>query len=303
MFNYTNSYIINSATDVSGLPKWSSQAEESGGGVVTVEGNMEIKRMGRFKKSSVRSIYRTRYSAGTEGQAVFVMQKGTYGSPAGTGEYMLDMYIRLTNDDLDSRFANDFVLKGMPFTFSINVTDSDTTSDMATKFADQINRMAIEYNDLRLQAEAIGAQLTVKAGEQDLKYSVLFERAILRQYDGSAELPVDRVYREIAQATVTKPVLPFGDYQWMIRNVMTPTTENRAIWGVHEEDLPVVGGHYNQYFITICNRVGVQGGAHVGDVVHAETYHSFYVLDSLATEFEAALVNIAPNGQILDADA
>ena len=293
MFKYTNSYIINSATDVSGLPKWSAQDEQDG-----KEANFNIKRMGTFVKSSVRSIYRTKYSEGIEGKAVFTMQKGTYGSPAGTGEYMLDMYVRLTNDNLDSRFANDLVLKGMPFTFSITVTDSDTTSDMADKFADQINRMGIEYNDFRLQAAAVGAQLTVWAGEQDLKYHVLFERAVLRQYDGSAEFPVDRVYREVSQATVTKPVLPFGDYQWMIRNVMLPTTENRAIWNVHEEDLPIVGGHYNQYYITICNRVGVQGATHVGDVVYSETYHSFYVLDSLATEFEAALQKV---GTIQDA--
>lgn len=293
MFKYTNSYIINSATDVSGLPKWSAQDEQDG-----KEANFNIKRMGTFVKSSVRSIYRTKYSEGIEGKAVFTMQKGTYGSPAGTGEYMLDMYVRLTNDNLDSRFANDLVLKGMPFTFSITVTDSDTTSDMADKFADQINRMGIEYNDFRLQAAAVGAQLTVWAGEQDLKYHVLFERAVLRQYDGSAEFPVDRVYREVSQAVVTKPILPFGDYQWMIRNVMLPTTENRAIWNVHEEDLPIVGGHYNQYYITICNRVGVQGAAHVGDVVYSETYHSFYVLDSLATEFEAALQKV---GTIQDA--
>lgn len=293
MFNFTNSYIINSATDtLSGLPKWSSQAHQEDAGVVTVEGNMVIKRMGTFKHSAVKSIYRTVYSAGTEGQVVFTMQKGTYGTPAGTGSYMLDLYVRLTNDNLDSRFANDFVLKGMPFTFSIEVTDSDTTTDMATKFADQINRMGIEYGDMRLVASATGNQLTIKAGETDLKYNVLFERAYLRQYDGSAEFPVDRLYKEINQGVVTKPVLPFGDYQWMIRNVMLPTAENRQVWGVHEEDLPVVGGHYNQYFITICNRVGVQGADHVGDVVYAETYHSFYVLDSLATEFEAALKDI-----------
>lgn len=293
MFQYSNSYIINSATDaLSGLPKWSSQDEESSAGVITKEANMVIKRMGTFKKSAVKSIYKTAASDGVEGKVEFTMRKGTYGSPAGTGEYMLDLYVRLTNDNLDSRFANDFVLKGMPFTFAIEVTDSDTTTTMAQKFADQINRMGIEYNDFRLVAEANAAVLTIKAGEAGLKYNVLFERAILRQYDGSAEFPVDRVYKEVTEGTVTKPVLPFGDYDWMIRNFMLPTTENRAIWNVHEEDLPIMGAKYNQYIITICNRVGVQGAAHVGDVVYAETQHSFYVLSTLATEFEAALQKV-----------
>lgn len=300
MFNYSNNYVINTAVDAfSGLPKWSAQDEVvDGSGVITKEANFEIKRMGAFKKSAIRSIYRNVASSGTEGKAVFTMKKGAFGNPNGTGSYMLDIYVRLSGQNLDSRFSNAYVLKGTPFTFSIEVDDTDTTATMAQKFAEQINRMGVEYGDMRLTATAQGNDLTVKAGEQDLKYNYIFERANLQQLDDSKDLPVEHVYKTVNSAVVTTPVQPFGDYNWMIRNMILPTTENRAIWGIHEEDQPIVGGQYNQYTITICNRVGVQGSAHVGDVVHAETTHVFYVLNSLATEFEAALQKV---GTIVDA--
>lgn len=302
MFNYSNNYVINAAIDgFSGLPKWSAQDEVvDANGVITKEANFEVKRMGTFKKSSIVSIFKNAYSPGTEGTAVFTMKKGSFGKPAGSGSYMLDIYVRLTGQNLDSRFSNAYVLKGTPFTFAISVTDSDTTADMAEKFANQINRIAQEYGDMRLVATANGNDLTLKAGEQDLKYNYIFERAILKQLDDSKELPVEHNYKEVAKAVVTNAVQPFGDYGWMIRNFILPTTENRAIWGIHEEDQPIVGGKYNQYTITICNRVGVQGSDHVGDVVHAETVHVFYVLDSLSTEFEAALQKV---GTIVDARA
>lgn len=302
MFNYSNNYVINSAVDApSGLPKWSAQDEVvDDNGIVIKEANFDVKRMGIFKKSGVVSIFKNSYSPGTEGKAVFTMKKGNYGTPAGSGSYMLDIYVRLTGQNLDSRFSNAYVLKGTPFTFAISVTDEDTTATMADKFASQINRVAQEYGDMRLVATANGNDLTLMAGEQDLKYNYIFERAILKQLDNSNPLPVEHSYKEVTKAVTTNAIQPFGDYGWMIRNFILPTTENRAVWGIHEEDQPIVGGKYNQYTITLCNRVGVQGADHVGDVVHAETIHVFYVLDSLSTEFEAALQKV---GTIMDARA
>lgn len=287
MFQYSNNYIINTALDnTTGLAKWAAQDAQNG-----KPARMEIKRMGEFTSESVKSIYRTKYQPGVESQVKFTMKKGTLNN--GAGSYMIDLYIRLTNQNLDSRFANAYVLKGAPFNFVIEVTDADTTATMAQKFADQINRMSIEYNDLRLQASVSGSDLIIKAGEQDLKYNYLFEKATLRQYDDSANLPSEWRYVDVgATVDITNGVQPFGDYKWMIQNFILPTTENRQIWNVHEEDQPIMGGHYNQYTITICNRVGVQGGAHVGDVVYAETQHIFYVLDSVATEFETALKKV-----------
>lgn len=302
MFNYSNTYVINTAIDAgSGLPKWSAQDEETdASGVVTKQANFEIKRMGKFVKSAVRSIYKTPYSPGVEGKAVFTMKKGSFGDANGSGSYMLDIYIRLTGQNLDSRFANAYVLKGTPFTFAITVTDDDTTQTMARKFADQINRMALEYGDMLLKAVASGNDLTITAGEQDLKYNYIFEKANLTQLDEKTSNPAERNYKLVAKADTVVSEQPFGDYGWMIKNIVLPTTEHRAIWGVHEEDQPIVGGKYNQYTITICNRVGVQGADHVGDVVYAETQHIFYVLDTLATEFEAALQKV---GVIVDTRA
>lgn len=290
MFNWTGHHIINSAVDEnSGTPKWVAQDAQGGKPAKFI-----VKRMAQFTSESVKAIYKTPYTPKVDGKVVITMKKGNFDiDKAGVGSYMLDLYVRLSGQNLDSRFANPYVLKGQPFNFTIEVTDADTTATMAQKFAEQINKSGVLYGDNRLKATYSGNDLTIMAGEKGLEEYLLFEKAELMQMDERQPNPVRRTYKSVgAVKTVTKPAQAFGDYDWIIKNYILPTTEHRNIWSVHELDQPVLNGHYNAYTIRLCNQVGVQGMDHVGDIVNAETQQVFYVLDSLATEFEAALSKV-----------
>lgn len=290
MFNWTGHHIINSAVDEnSGTPRWVAQDAQGG-----KPARFIVKRMGQFTSESVKGIYKTAYSPKVAGKVVITMKKGDFDlEKSGSGSYVLDLYVRLSGQNLDSRFANPYVLKGQPFTYSIEVTDDDTTATMAQKFANVINKSGVLYGDYRLKATYSGNDLTIMAGEVGLEEFLLFEKVDLKQMDERQPNPVRRTYKSVnATKAVTKPAQAFGDYDWIIRNYILPTTEHRNIWSVHELDQPILNGHYNAYVIDICNEVGVQGMDHVGDLVNARTQHVFYVLDSLATEWEAALAKV-----------
>lgn len=298
MFQFTNNWIINGAVDLtSGEPLWSASVATD-----TMPASFVVKRMGAFTDENVKAIYKAEYQAAEGGSVTITMKKGKLDyNGIGVGSYMIDLYARLSGQNENSLWANDFVLKGKPFTFAIEVTDDMTTADMAKAFADQINKMGIMYQDYTLTATANGNDLVIESGEPEMKEFVLFEKARLLQLDEKNPNPVQRTYQPIGvNGEIKAPVQGFGDYGWMIRNYRLPTTENRAIWNQNEFNQPIAGGRYNQYTIVMCNRVGVQGSDHVGDVVYAETTHVFYVLDTVATEFEAALATV---GEIKDGRA
>lgn len=295
--NYTNTFIINSAVDTkSQLAKWSSQAEQGG-----KPANFDVKRCGHFTKNNVRSIWKTPYNAGTKGKLTITMKKGTFGvGGSGSGSYQVLIWVMLSGATApqDSRYANDFVEKGKPYAFSIEVTDSMATTDMATAFADQINRMSQEYDDYELVATASGSDLVIEHGEADMAYYLKFTKGQLMQFNETAENPVRKDYTLVQNGVTVEPVEPFGTYDHLIRTISLPTSANRAWLNPNEEQQPIVGGHYNQYTIEMQEEVGVQGMSHMGQVVEARTTHVFYVLDTIASSFESALSQV---GEIKDA--
>lgn len=294
--NYTNTFIINSAVDTkSQLAKWSSQAEQD-----EKPANFDVKRCGHFTKNNVRGIWKTPYNAGTKGKLTITMKKGTFGvGGSGSGSYQVLIWVMLSGATApqDSRYANDFVEKGKPYAFSIEVTDSMATTDMATAFADQINRMSQEYDDYELVATASGSDLVIEHGEADMAYYLKFTKGQLMQFNETAENPVRKDYTLVQNGVTVEPVEPFGTYDHLIRTISLPTFANRAWLNPNEEQQPIVGGHYNQYTIEMQEEVGVQGMSHMGQVVEARTTHVFYVLDSIASSFESALSQI---GEIKD---
>lgn len=294
--NYTNTFIINSAIDTkSQLAKWSSQAGQDG-----KPANFDVKRCGHFTKDNVRHIWKTPYNAGTKGKLTITMKKGTFGvGGSGNGSYQILIWVMLSGATApqDSRYANDFVEKGKPYAFSIEVTDSMATTNMATAFADQINRMSQEYDDYELVATASGSDLIIEHGEADMAYYLKFTKGQLMQFNETNDNPARKDYTLVQNGVTVEPVEPFGTYDHLIRTISLPTFANRAWLNPNEEQQPIVGGHYNQYVIEMQEEVGVQGMSHMGQVVEARTTHVFYVLDSIASSFETALSQV---GEIED---
>lgn len=291
MFNYTNTFVINSSVDKkSGMPKWSAQEAQGG-----KPANFSVKRCGNFTADNVVKIWKNAYSEGTKGSVKLTMRKGNFGvGGSGAGTYQIMLWVMLSGATApqDSRYANDFVEKGKPYVFSIEVTDSTSTSDMANAFANQINRMSQEYDDYELIATVSGNDITITHGEADMAYYLKFVKAQLMQFDETRQNPARYEYSVVAEGEKTEPVEPFGTYDYMIRTIELPTYANRAWLNPNEELQPIVGGKYNQYTIRMRSEVGVQGMSHIGQIVEAETLHVFYVLDSISSEFESALSKV-----------
>lgn len=92
----------------------------------------------------------------------------------------------------------------------------------------------------------------------------------------------------------------FGTYRHLIKDFRLPTMENRRWGAIIQDEVPIVGATYDQYTIYYCSKVGVQGLAHVGDMVEAMTTHVFYVNTALKDDWEAAIANIGTLTEVED---
>ena len=74
-----------------------------------------------------------------------------------------------------------------------------------------------------------------------------------------------------------------------MKDLRLPSLEATRFTSPTLEEMPVVGGLYNQYTLEYCKDRGILGTDAVGDDVTSITTHVFYVLSTLATAFEAAV--------------
>lgn len=107
-----------------------------------------------------------------------------------------------------------------------------------------------------------------------------------------------------ATVTITKNVAPFATGEWLTENLRFPTYPNLRYASANGDERPIPGAIYVQYaFEYVSPRRGLTGQGSVGQMLSSVTHHVFYVLDSLATQFDAAISNIGElvpmNGEIV----
>lgn len=270
MFQYTNTIVLNSLKDVTtGLNK-------------IVEGldNIEVRRVNKFLKSNVSAMYKRAASDPVIGKAEFTITN------PGAGIYRLKLYIRLSGSQ-NSYYSNDFVFKGKPFVYEFKIaSDSTTATDVAKEIKRVIDKIQAFYGDKYIKTEVDGVKLTIHGVDE---YQ-LFTEAKIQKLNTAANNPLtNEVFEDVTEGTITKSVEGFGTYTHILKDLRLPTIEARKFEAVNQEELPVPGAKYNQYIIEYKVDRGLFGGAAVGQQVTSKTTHVFYVLDSLATEFETAL--------------
>ncbi len=270
MFQYTNTIVLNSLKDVTtGLGK-------------IVEGldNIEVRRVNKFLKSNVSAMYKRAASDPVIGKAEFTVTN------PGAGIYRLKLYIRLSGSQ-NSYYSNDFVFKGKPFVYEFKIASGSTAAtDVAKEIKRVIDKIQAFYGDKYIKAEVAGDKLTIHGVDE---YQ-LFTEAKIQKLNTAANNPLtNEVFEDVTEGTITKSVEGFGTYTHILKDLRLPTIEARKFEAVNQEELPVPGAKYNQYIIEYKVDRGLFGGAAVGQQVTSKTTHVFYVLDSLATEFETAL--------------
>lgn len=270
MFQYTNTIVLNSLKDATtGLNK-----------IVKGSDNIEIRRVNKFLKSNVSAMYKRAASDPVIGKAEFTVTN------PGAGIYRLKLYIRLSGSQ-NSYYSNDFVFKGKPFVYEFKIaSNSITAANVAKEIKRVIDKIQAFYGDKYIKAEATGEKLIIHGVDE---YQ-LFTEAKIQKLNTAANNPLtNEVFEDVTKGTITNSVEGFGTYTHILKDLRLPTIEARKFEAVNQEELPVPGAKYNQYIIEYKVDRGLLGGAAVGQQVTSKTTHVFYVLDSLATEFETNL--------------
>lgn len=270
MFQYTNTIVLNSLKDVTtGLDK-----------IVKGSDYVEVRRVNKYLKSNVSAMYKRAASDPVIGKAEFTITN------PGVGIYRLKLYMRLSGSQ-NSYYANDFVFKGKPFVYEFRITSASTAAaDVAKEIKRVIDKIQAFYGDKYIKVETSDATLTIHGVDE---YQ-LFTEAKIQKLNTAANNPLtNEVFEDVIEGTITKSVEGFGTYTHILKDLRLPTIEARKFEAVNQEELPIPGAKYNQYIIEYKVDRGLFGGAAVGQQVTSKTTHVFYVLDSLATEFETDL--------------
>lgn len=296
MFQFTTTNVINSNKDyTTGKPLWSLQEAAS-----DKPASLNVKRVSKFLKPNVVSIYKA--VANDPQMAKVTIDLSQIGGKDGES-YRLSVYIGLTQASQDSRYANDLILKGKPFT--VDFVWKGGTADVAKNLVKIINKYAVMvYGEKLLNVSYSGTYLTIEAVNEYQRFrKVNIEKFDKEAYFGRGEYNVvrtlDNLTKKDSNAALTGTVEGyfvgkegFGTYSYLLHNLRIPTAMRTRAFGVNLDENPIIGAKYNQYTIHYCTNRGVLGTNAVGDTVKSVTTHVFYVNQNVAADFETALAKI-----------
>lgn len=307
MFQFTTTNVINSNKDyTTGKPLWSAQDA-----ALDKPASLNVKRVSKFLKPNVVSIYKA--EANDPEMAKVTLDLSQINGKDGES-YRLSVYIGLTQASQESRYANDLILKGKPFT--VDFVWKTSAADVAKNLVKIINKYAVMvYGEKLLNVSYSGAYLTIEAVNEYQRFrKVNIEKFDKDAYFGRGEYNAVRTLEDLSEqasnAALTGTVEGyfvgkegFGTYSYLLHNLRIPTAMRTRAFGVNLDENPIIGALYNQYTIHYCTDRGVLGTNAVGDTVKSVTTHVFYVNQSIASEFEEALTKIAPTEGIVDVPA
>lgn len=307
MFQFTTTNVINSNKDyTTGKPLWSAQDA-----ALNKPASLNVKRVSKFLGPNVVSIYKAEANDPEMAKVTIDLSQisGTDGE-----SYRLSVYIGLTQASQESRYANDLILKGKPFT--VDFVWKTSAADVAKNLVKIINKYAVMvYGEKLLNVSYSGAYLTIEAVNEYQRFrKVNIEKFDKDAYFGRGEYNAVRTLENLSEQTSNAALTGtvegyfvgkegFGTYSYLLHNLRIPTAMRTRAFGVNLDENPIIGAKYNQYTIRYCADRGVLGTNAVGDTVKSVTTHVFYVNQSVASEFEEALTKIAPENKIVEVPA
>lgn len=319
MFQFTTTNVINSNVDLStGKELWTSEAanEETG-----KPAYFHVKRVNNFSAPNVKAIYKAEAND-PEMAKVTISLNGikakdavtkTMRAPQDGDQFRLAIYVGLTQASQDSRYSNDMILKGKPFTVDfIWDTDAATTAENLVKVIEKYQLLV--YTERLLNVSQSGEYITIEATTEYQRFKkVNIEAFDSEAHFGMGEYITVKTLDDLTEAESNDAVTEsseayfvgkegFGTYSWILHNLRLPTSARTRAFGL-EGDVPIPGALYNQYTIHYCANRGVLGLNAVGDVTKSVTTHVFYVNatdEALVKSFETALGTVAPEDGIID---
>lgn len=276
MFNFTTTHVINSNYDLTTNKALWSLGKDKAGKVT-----LNIKGVNNFNAANVEKVYKAPYTAPKMAQAE--IDFAVMPSTVKKGDTIrLSIYIRLTEADQSSYYANDTRYKGRPFTIEFPWLGN------ATDTVKNVIKLIRKYGLLVFEKEVIKAeQNTTKLVLTAVNEFQRFHVVKLEKYLDPKEL-YQPEWEELTEDGLVvikeKGVEGFGTYGWVLRNIKLPTHEHTIAFAPKQNEMPIPGAHYNQYTIHYCVNRGPLGLNAVGDNVKSVTTSVFYVnTDLLAT--------------------
>lgn len=299
MFQFTTTNVINSDKDLT-----------TGKALYEVKNDtLVVKRVANFKKENIAAIYKA-VAVDPENAKVTIDLTGV---SATAGDVLrLSIYVGLSQASQDSRYSNDMIYKGKPF--SVDFVWQDTAANSAKKLVETIKKYSLlVYGEKLLTASNSGAFITIEATNEYQRFKRVdlekFEKTP-DEYPYSGKYTVIKSLSNLASKTSTQlngttegffaGKEGFGTYSFLLHNLRLPTSARTRAFGINQDETPIVGAKYNQYTIHYCANRGVLGLNAVGDTVKSVTTHVFYVKSDLASAFEALLEQV---GSITTASA
>lgn len=319
MFKFNTTTIINSNEDFT----TGDVLFQTGTDPIDGQDVLQVKRGLTFKKKYVRAIYKRAYNEPELAQ-VEVDLSAINGTDT-AGVYRIAMYIRLQGSE-NEYYANDYVFKGKPFYIEfVKKTDDETAADLAekvVKIAKKYMQMVYEYPLIKVEAD--GSKVIFTATDEYQRFNEVQlqffdqnkgiptgccgvgagEWDVKEELDVTAETNANDAKITWGEDETDQHLLKgkegFGTYRNLVKNLRLPTADNLR-WGhILQDEAPVPGANYTQYTVWYCRKVGIQGLAHVGDIVQSLTSHIFFVNDCVASAFETALANVGTITEVTD---
>lgn len=278
MFQFSTTNIINSqyALDYNG----NLLTDSTGAQIPKYVGTstyFNAPKIGNFKKQYIVSVHKTAYAAGVKEVATVTVPTTVLGLVV-----RLNILIRLSGST-NSDYVNATTDFSKPV--SIEVISSGVAATDATELVKQLNAMKNRFGHSYVVATVAGDVITLTAKENSQR----FELITVGHLAPATNSVVQYEYIVTATATVTVPgKVGFGDDAWMLSHISLPTAENSRVYGISKDERPIMGGNYTEYVLrydTPKEDDGIWAG------MRSITTHVFYVLSSLVTSFEAALID------------
>lgn len=270
MFQFTTTHVVNDLQFDQNVPLVSSE-----------KGKFSVKGVNNFIPESVTAMYKAEYIDPKLEKYSITLSDGE----AKKGDTLrLTLYIRLTQSDNSSYYANDTQFKGRPFTVEFPWMDNAATTiknlkDIIVKYS------LLVFEKPIVSVETAGSKITLTAINEFQR----FHTCKVEKFVESDKL-FSETWEEIGEVLEEQEgVEGFGTYGYILRNIKLPTHEHTRAWAPKANEMPIPGGKYNQYTLHYCVERGPLGMNAVGQNVTSTTVHVFYVLDTLAANFESLI--------------
>lgn len=248
-----------------------------------------VLRCADYVKSAVKDgkIYKTFGTKGKVAQAELNLNS-IYNTP---GQYRIVLDI-----SLEGRYYSDYKYPWSefhkPVMVEFEIVQGDNLNSVTEKVVEVLKKyVPSDYKYMvAMKKDAGEVQIICTDPYQIIKSAKVQKVEESGCYEGCS----DKEYVDTSvPVTITKNIAPFATGEWLVENLRFPTYPNLRYASVNDDEKPIPGAVYVQYaFEYVSPRRGLTGQGTVGQALTSVTHHVFYVLDSLATEFDAAIGEI-----------